>query len=200
MHALLIGCSFKEGNFKWIENRYFFIGSVFNFSIKSKWQISCICLYANEWHESKTEDSVYDTHLNFRSFFSGKKCALYTGKYRTHNTSFFTCKYRGWNKLKETWRSHFSYRRQNFGQLKQKHFIGNFAKRFLSTTVLSWKQGWVGSQHWECKPSTDVASVWFCHWCHMWAEFVGSALCFEEFFPWFSSLTKYQNLIWFVVI
>ena len=44
-------------------------------------QISCICLHANEGGESKTKDSVYNTHLNFRSFFSGKKCALYTGKY-----------------------------------------------------------------------------------------------------------------------
>ena len=37
--------------------------------------------YANEGRESKTKDSVYNTHLNFRSFFSRKKCALYTGKY-----------------------------------------------------------------------------------------------------------------------
>ena len=40
---------------------------------------------ANEGRKSKTKDSVYSTHLNFRSFFSGKKCALYTGKYGNHN-------------------------------------------------------------------------------------------------------------------
>ena len=44
-------------------------------------QILCICLHANEGRESETKDSVYNRHLNFRSFFSGKKCALYTGKY-----------------------------------------------------------------------------------------------------------------------
>ena len=36
-------------------------------------QISCICLHANEGRESKTKDSVYNAHLNFRSFFGGKK-------------------------------------------------------------------------------------------------------------------------------
>ena len=41
-------------------------------------QISCICLHANEGRESKTKDSVYNAHLNFRSFFSGKKSAHYT--------------------------------------------------------------------------------------------------------------------------
>ena len=48
-------------------------------------QISCICLRANEGRESKTKHSVYNAHLNFRSFFGafsvGKKCALCTGKY-----------------------------------------------------------------------------------------------------------------------
>ena len=38
----------------------------------------CICLYANEGRESKTKDSVYNTHLNFRSFFSGKKVRIIT--------------------------------------------------------------------------------------------------------------------------
>ena len=41
-------------------------------------QLSCICLRANEGRESKTKDSVYNAHLNFRSFFSGKKSAHYT--------------------------------------------------------------------------------------------------------------------------
>jgi len=35
--------------------------------------ISCICLLASEGRESITKDSVYNTHLNFLSFFSGKK-------------------------------------------------------------------------------------------------------------------------------
>jgi len=39
-------------------------------------QISCICLHANEGRNSTTKDSVYNTHLNFRTF-------LYTGKYGT---------------------------------------------------------------------------------------------------------------------
>ena len=34
--------------------------------------------YANEGRESKTKDSVCNTHLNFRSFFSGKKNVHYT--------------------------------------------------------------------------------------------------------------------------
>ena len=45
------------------------------------WQIKCIHLYANDEHESKTKDSVYNMHLNFLSFFSKKKCALHMGKY-----------------------------------------------------------------------------------------------------------------------
>ena len=40
-----------------------------------------ICWHADEGCESKTKDSVYNTHLNFQSFFSEKKCALYTVKY-----------------------------------------------------------------------------------------------------------------------
>ena len=46
-------------------------------------QISCICLHANEGPESKTKDSMYNTHLNFRTFFRGKKVRIYTGKYGT---------------------------------------------------------------------------------------------------------------------
>ena len=41
-------------------------------------QISCICLHANEGHDSKTKDSVYNTHLNFQTFFQRKKSAHYT--------------------------------------------------------------------------------------------------------------------------
>ena len=64
-------------------NRYFFIGSVFNFSVTKQMiayrQISCICLYANKGRKSKTKDSVCNTHLNFRSFFSGKKVRIIQG-------------------------------------------------------------------------------------------------------------------------
>ena len=44
-------------------------------------QISCICLRANEGRKSETKDSVYNTHLNFGAFSTGKKCTLSTGKY-----------------------------------------------------------------------------------------------------------------------
>ena len=33
----------------------------------------------NEGRESKTKDSVYNAHLNFRSFFSGKKVRIIHG-------------------------------------------------------------------------------------------------------------------------
>ena len=42
-------------------------------------QISCICLHANEGRESKTKGSVYNAHLNFRNFFSGKKVRIIHG-------------------------------------------------------------------------------------------------------------------------
>ena len=42
-------------------------------------QISCICLRASEGRKSKTKDSVYNVHLNFRSFFSGKKVRIIHG-------------------------------------------------------------------------------------------------------------------------
>ena len=42
-------------------------------------QISCICLHANQGRESKTKDSVYNAHLNFQCFFSGKKVRIIHG-------------------------------------------------------------------------------------------------------------------------
>ena len=42
-------------------------------------QISCICLHANEGRESKTKDSMYSMHLNFRSFSSEKKVRIIHG-------------------------------------------------------------------------------------------------------------------------
>ena len=46
-------------------------------------QILCICLHVNEGRESKTKGTVYNMHLIFWSFFSGKKVweVLYMGKY-----------------------------------------------------------------------------------------------------------------------
>ena len=38
------------------------------------WHISCICLHANEGRESKTKDSVYNTHLKL---FQREKSAHY---------------------------------------------------------------------------------------------------------------------------
>ena len=42
-------------------------------------QISCICLRANEGRKSETKDSVYNTHLNFSSFFNRKKVRIIHG-------------------------------------------------------------------------------------------------------------------------
>ena len=44
-------------------------------------QTLCICLQANEGSKSETKDSMCNRYLNFWSFFSGKKCELYKGKY-----------------------------------------------------------------------------------------------------------------------
>ena len=38
-----------------------------------------LCFYANEGRVSKTMDSVYNTHLNFRSCFIGKKVRIIHG-------------------------------------------------------------------------------------------------------------------------
>ena len=61
-------------------NHYFFIGSVFNFSIESKSSCMdkfCVFVYMLMRDMSlKTKDSVYNTHLNFRSFFSAKKVRI----------------------------------------------------------------------------------------------------------------------------
>ena len=37
----------------------------------------------------QTIESVYNTHRDFDGYFYRKKCALYTGKYGTHNLNFF---------------------------------------------------------------------------------------------------------------
>ena len=43
------------------------------------------CVHGYEGPKSKTKVPLYNLHRNFQSFFSGKKCALYTGKYGIHN-------------------------------------------------------------------------------------------------------------------
>ena len=43
------------------------------------------CLHGYEGPKSKTKVPLYNLHRNFQSFFSGKKCTLYTGKYGIHN-------------------------------------------------------------------------------------------------------------------
>ena len=74
----------RMGNFKWIEIIItFIIGSVLNFSFKSQSlcmdTFSCICLHASEGRESITKDSMYNTHLNSLSLFSGKKVCIIHG-------------------------------------------------------------------------------------------------------------------------
>ena len=49
---------------------------VVSLTFQLKASVWCICLHANEERESKTKDSVYNTHLNFLSFFSGKKVRI----------------------------------------------------------------------------------------------------------------------------
>ena len=63
----------RKGNyFKWIE----IVISSLVFQLKANdcvWSnFVYLFTYANDGCESKTKDSVYNTHLNFRSFFSGK--------------------------------------------------------------------------------------------------------------------------------
>ena len=70
----------RKGNFKWIEIVIFLLALSLTFPLKANdcvW--TNICLHANEGRESKTKDSVYNTHLNFRSFFSGKKVRIIHG-------------------------------------------------------------------------------------------------------------------------
>ena len=76
----------RKGNyFMWIEIITFSLIQSFTFQLKANdcvW--SNLFTNANEGRESKTKDSMYNIDLNVRSFFSGKKCTLYTGKYSKH--------------------------------------------------------------------------------------------------------------------
>ena len=53
-------------------------------------QISSICLHANEGRESETKDSVYNAHLNFKIFFSGKKVRIKYGNIRYYQVALLS--------------------------------------------------------------------------------------------------------------
>ena len=83
----------RKGNyFKWFEIIISSLALSLTFQLKANdcvWSnFVYLFTYANERREFKTKDSVYNTHLNFWSFFSGKKCALYTGKYGSYANFF----------------------------------------------------------------------------------------------------------------
>ena len=66
----------KGDYFNWIEIVNSSLVLLLTFQLKAKivfGLISCICLHA------KTKDSMYNTHFNFRSFFSGKKARIIHG-------------------------------------------------------------------------------------------------------------------------
>ena len=70
----------RKGNFfKWIE----IIVSSLVPSLKANdcvWSnLVYLFTYANEGRKPKTKDSMYNTHLHFRSFFSGKKGRIIHG-------------------------------------------------------------------------------------------------------------------------
>ena len=74
----------RNGNyFKWIEIITSSLILSLTFQLKANdclWS-NFVYLFtnANEGRESKTKDSVYNTHLNFRSFFRGKKVRIIHG-------------------------------------------------------------------------------------------------------------------------
>ena len=69
--------------FKWIEIIISSLVLSLTFQLKANdcvWSnLVYLFTYANEGRESKPKDSVYNTHLNFRSFFSGKKVRIIHG-------------------------------------------------------------------------------------------------------------------------
>ena len=75
------------GIFKWIEIVISLLVLSLTFQLKANdcvWNISCICLHANEGRASNTKDSVYNIqynmqYLNFQSFVSGKKVHIIQG-------------------------------------------------------------------------------------------------------------------------
>ena len=73
----------KGNSFKWIEIIISSLVLSLTFQLKAndcvRLNFVCLFTYANEGRESKTKDSVYNTHLNFWSFFSGKKVHIIHG-------------------------------------------------------------------------------------------------------------------------
>ena len=62
----------RKGNFKWIEIVISLLIPSLTFHLESNDRVWTNFMYLFG-HESKTKDSMYDTHLNFQSFFSGEK-------------------------------------------------------------------------------------------------------------------------------
>ena len=74
----------RKGNyFKWIEIITSSMILSLTFQLKANDYVWSNFVYlftnANEGRKPKTKDSVYGTHLNFRSFFSGKKVRIIHG-------------------------------------------------------------------------------------------------------------------------
>ena len=74
----------RKGNyFKWIKIITSSMILSLTFELKANdyvWSnFAYLFTNANEGCKSKTKDSVYSTHLNFRSFFSGKKVRIIHG-------------------------------------------------------------------------------------------------------------------------
>ena len=74
----------RKGNyFKWIEIIISALVLSLTFQLKANdcvWSsFMYLFTYANEGRKPKTKDFVYNTHLNFRSFFSGKKVCIIHG-------------------------------------------------------------------------------------------------------------------------
>ena len=74
----------RMGNFEWIERVIPLLVLSLTFQLKANdcvWTHSCICLHANEGHESTQRIPCIIRISMFRAFPAGKKCALYLSKY-----------------------------------------------------------------------------------------------------------------------
>ena len=84
MFCSSVVCLKRKGDyFRWIEVVISLLVLSLTLQLKANdcvwtnYQIDCVFVY-----ESNTKDSVYNTHLNFRSFFSGKKRCIIHGEIR----------------------------------------------------------------------------------------------------------------------
>ena len=77
----------KANYFKWIEIIISSLVLSLTFQLKAndcvRSNFMYLFTYANEGRKSKTKDSVYNTHLNFQSFFS-----KYRNPHSTHTDSY----------------------------------------------------------------------------------------------------------------